>query len=601
AMNWELWNAYTDALVEYRTATTALAPSVLGGTLQDRIRRIRELCNPEMSKHNSLMGFIGVPTTRDGNIIKESEMQEFLVALTAASIVDGIDYLALADTRSGFIDEPHLNGTHDRVNTVITSFNGVRDGFADSLLNGAVKEAVKADVASVVGVTMDEAEFESRYEEMKETLAASTLEISNTVTSLVDSRLTAVDTYCVTRKGSTNAKDREYYKDLEADQWWYNCGSDKVGYRIDGDLLECRILGWMSYDYEYEGDVYWDAALYTKQTWSAIGRVNIETAVDTYTEPVHCGGNNGDGFLFYPGKPYGIEGPVSSVRIHSIRDGREDYELFYDLEQRYEAQGYSPRAVLTKIFDGLYQDLDLIDNPSSVFAAARETVIDMLLLADKGVYITDYEEVGATAKTRIERLGETTIGKINGQTQANKTVYEVQTALTGANNALSIECSDGTAFTMALGGKTETLQTFTKTTQMTGDNVALAIGEADGVQGVSVTLLETAQAYDLNVVEIPLAASDITKNDTSFTVRIYNPDTRKAYVSAYMSGSGGVAYAGDCVLYHGWNSFKVKRLNGILWDNVKKLQSLRLEFSLRDGESVAEQQPLLIASLAVER
>ena len=37
---------------------------------------------------------------------------------------------------------------------------------------------------------------------------------------------------------------------------------------------------------------------------------------------------NGDGFMIYPGKQVGIDGPVTSIRLELIRDGNEDFEYF---------------------------------------------------------------------------------------------------------------------------------------------------------------------------------------------------------------------------------------------------------------------------------
>ena len=39
-------------------------------------------------------------------------------------------------------------------------------------------------------------------------------------------------------------------------------------------------------------------------------------------------GANGDGFLTYPGKQVGIDGPVTSIRLEILRDGNEDIEYF---------------------------------------------------------------------------------------------------------------------------------------------------------------------------------------------------------------------------------------------------------------------------------
>lgn len=42
---------------------------------------------------------------------------------------------------------------------------------------------------------------------------------------------------------------------------------------------------------------------------------------------------NGDGFLIYPGNPIGFSGPISTVRLEQAREGVEDYEYLYLLQQ----------------------------------------------------------------------------------------------------------------------------------------------------------------------------------------------------------------------------------------------------------------------------
>lgn len=41
----------------------------------------------------------------------------------------------------------------------------------------------------------------------------------------------------------------------------------------------------------------------------------------------------GDGILIYSGAPFGIDTPVSSLRLETIRDGIEDYQYLCMLEQ----------------------------------------------------------------------------------------------------------------------------------------------------------------------------------------------------------------------------------------------------------------------------
>ena len=96
-----------------------------------------------------------------------------------------------------------------------------------------------------------------------------------------------------------------------------------AGYAIDAAATEARAMGWLTFEYDVSGELYYDVAR------------GLETA---WTDDLLREGANGDGTLFYPGKPAEIGGthdiPVESLRLKRIRDGREDYEYLHILKQR---------------------------------------------------------------------------------------------------------------------------------------------------------------------------------------------------------------------------------------------------------------------------
>jgi len=121
------------------------------------------------------------------------------------------------------------------------------------------------------------------------------------------------------------------------DLWWYQscmshgcysastneCDRAWPSYMIDHTAIRNRVMGWMSYFYDIRGELYFD--------------VNYCYGVsDPWATQLHFGGN-GDGNLYYPGRPDVIGGtthiPIESVRLKQIRDGLEDYEYFLQLEQ----------------------------------------------------------------------------------------------------------------------------------------------------------------------------------------------------------------------------------------------------------------------------
>ncbi|MBQ7368697.1 MAG: DUF4091 domain-containing protein [Clostridia bacterium] len=566
------------------------------------IDNIRLYCNPEKTPLTSTLGTIGITVDKSGTGVNVDKFRKQVIAVAAASIVDGIDYVDLLDTRCGWIDEPHLNGTHDLVNTALASYNAARSKMADDIRTGAVAGDIKTAVADLVGVEMTDAEFNEKFGAMQQQLADSAAGILNVITSLKDTRFTEdVESFCVTRSGVMNAKDREYYKDLEDNQWWYFCGSgsDVLSYGIDAPLLEARMVGWASYDYGYVGDVFWETVMHTKQSWNSVGRVNVETAINPYEDAYHCSNAPGDGFLVYPGKQYGIFGPVTCVRLHAIRDGREEYEMLYDLQQKYASNGYSPRALLNVLFKDLYKNIELTANADDVFVQSRKTLIELCMLANKGVFVTDYEEVGTEAKITVRCNGEMTISKLGGEEKTASESYETTVSLTNANNIFRFELTDGTKFAMSLGGKQQIIKTLESASNMTVISGAeLSDNTIDGVKGVKVKLTETE--FGDSTVSIPVGSTAITKNHTSFSVRIYNPNAKKTYVSVYLSGSGGMALAGDAVLYSGWNTVQINKPSDIKWSNVKKLDSVQLIFSLGDNEVKTDYDGLTVAYIAVE-
>ena len=103
----------------------------------------------------------------------------------------------------------------------------------------------------------------------------------------------------------------------------HDCGGSSSGgtgwpsYMIDASAVRNRAMQWLLFAYETTGELYWETgyALYAKR--------------DAWTDQWAFTGN-GDGTLFYPGKPAKIGGttnvPVASIRLKMIREGMEDFE-----------------------------------------------------------------------------------------------------------------------------------------------------------------------------------------------------------------------------------------------------------------------------------
>jgi len=100
----------------------------------------------------------------------------------------------------------------------------------------------------------------------------------------------------------------ERVKDLDPPYW-----------HIDRPLTVYRVPTWINYQYGITGLLYWSTVTTVIEPWFN----------PAFAHPRHY---NGGGFLFYPGVPCGIDGPISSMRVKNLRDGMEDYEYLALLE-----------------------------------------------------------------------------------------------------------------------------------------------------------------------------------------------------------------------------------------------------------------------------
>ena len=163
----------------------------------------------------------------------------------------------------------------------------------------------------------------------------------------------------------------EYGEEL----WWYGCNNPKVPFptfHLDDDLISSRVKSWMEYDFEIVGDLYWCVNIYkTGDAWT----------IPAYTESVQ------EGRLTYPGAKYGIFGPLSTLRLESIRESREDYECLLMIGNAIEAYNqangtnYDDQEIMDYLFDDLYDDIAVpIRDNAEVFYEQRVQMLEVLEL-----------------------------------------------------------------------------------------------------------------------------------------------------------------------------------------------------------------------------
>jgi hypothetical protein len=175
--------------------------------------------------------------------------------------------------------------------------------------------------------------------------------------------------------GNQRAKYDGFLSDPRNELWLYTsceshgCAGDDgsnpyfagwPSYVIDQPASEQRAMGFVSYEYDATGELYFAVDYDLKTAW---------------TDQWDFGGN-GDGTLFYPGTPSRIGGqhdiPIDSIRLKRIRDGREDYEYLHLADLH--GDGSQARQIATGLFPTLYQT----NVSAAAFEAARSQLASLV-------------------------------------------------------------------------------------------------------------------------------------------------------------------------------------------------------------------------------
>jgi len=135
---------------------------------------------------------------------------------------------------------------------------------------------------------------------------------------------------------------------------------DPPYWHIDRPLIVYRVPTWINYQYGITGLLYWSTVTTVIEPWYN----------PAFAHPRHY---NGGGFLFYPGVPCGIDGPVISMRMKNLRDGMEDYEYFAILVR------LTDKKTVKKIINAIAPNWWDFSKDPNKFLAAREKIAKQIL------------------------------------------------------------------------------------------------------------------------------------------------------------------------------------------------------------------------------
>lgn len=323
----ETYMRYYDVLNEYNVCAYSF-PHTTAAEFVDYVRQ-----------YYSKVAAFGIPYDAINNTTNDWEKcEQYLYAIMEASIADGVNYVDKAYYyMDQFYDEYNfIQWRKDLVKSILQTCNDLEEKVIDRLVaegklqdkNGELANTLR-DLIHVIPITaMDDSlnEFDVSY----------CLEQNNL-------------------QGDGNYVEFKKTVNPGIEYWTYNCLSgidypnqDKA---VNGFLQASRDHYWRNYELDIIGDLYWCVNGYC--TWASQDMVGgYNTIADLYTTYKRDWSTNGDGFLMYPGLPYGSEKPFGSLRLAALRDGIDENtymgmlgEMYVELAGAYgvtvtDAKGY---------------------------------------------------------------------------------------------------------------------------------------------------------------------------------------------------------------------------------------------------------------------
>lgn len=184
---------------------------------------------------------------------------------------------------------------------------------------------------------------------------------------------------------------------------WYICTAPKtphVGEFIDHSALEPRLWLWQSWQNKVDGILIWTTVLWTSPA-KYPGQLQ-----NPWNDPMSWTGHggqlgNGDGRFLYPpnrdpnnDKRKYLEGPVDSMRWELLRDGIEDYEYFWRLQQHISALEKRP-ALTAAPKSWLAQARALLIVPDTISTSLTQYTSDPVVLMNRRAQIAAAIGAGA--------------------------------------------------------------------------------------------------------------------------------------------------------------------------------------------------------------
>ncbi|MBQ7913309.1 MAG: DUF4091 domain-containing protein [Clostridia bacterium] len=607
----EMIETYHDFLLDFRISPNHLPGNDFYALLKDEKLEafldsaVKATLDPRCSNYN--ITYMDSSAVVDVDGVRSSiqtvdfvTFEKTLIAMAERSVQEKANLFKKAQTYIVFLDE------YDYNNRIVEANYNLQK------LDELCKQ-VAADLEETL--VCDDADFKA---ELLQDLAKIRHKLVGSLNADLTSKATMVPTL---DKYHTEAIRQQYEQWAEkwygedAELWTYTAmdpDPPHPTYHTEDVLISSRLMGWMMYNYNIVGNLYWNTTLYTySDGYNTMGQIQ-----DYYDTALRFWRSNGDGYLMYPGRPYGIYGPVGTVRLHSIRDGNEDYDLLYALEEIYQERGVSGDDFDT-VLHYLVQDLytgtqcNTSADVNELLIKSRELLAQLLVLAEKGVVLERAAIEGITGENNEKYNAVTfTVSAVEGTTikadgkaltpvvENGISVYTVKADLLNAENALTLTVGvDGADYALGLnlgaGGKvrTEDRALVEMLSEVSVNNAQMESAQIDGTAAIKLSGAAATYRADINVSKLAIDNSVKT-----VTLRVYAEEAGSTMRVLYQctKDSALIAALEGYELQQGWNEITLE-VSAFNCDQDEILQKLRVAFTANGTQGA-----IYLANLAWE-
>lgn len=569
----EIVDKYYDMLLRYRCAPTSVSGDDTAP--EEFAERAYAYCQKGMSTVGLSSG--GGTLDLDGfSVLDYERLTENIVALAKKSLETGYDMIEKAVYYNWWIDEPFFVTYEDgKVAAFVKAFElavnkAVADLKADPSFQGEFANQLLAEIPQIANVVTDY--NTDQYGNAHRTQPL----LRNADGSLFTYEGTSA-TLCPKPDAFGSLEERAtYHKGQEL--WWYNCNEPKYPYptyHLDDTMTSAIAVGWMMADYDIVGNLYWNCTYYLDADGSYLDNV--------YGVAYKGSGANGDGTLMYPGKVYGVDGPVATLRLDAIRDGYEDYELIRMLKDGYAALGKDSTDILDKITESIYDEASIVGDAAEYETARRillQAVGALKGSAQMTIDAIEKEEtsIGESYSFRISAAEGAKVYSDGAELTREAGGYLVKKALSESKNYLNLTVEkDGKEFALQiyLGGKQLSWQPDTYTeANVTGEFAERKL-ENDYYK------LTTAGSGDKWQVALKHdSLQQINEKTAHYLLNVYAEAGTKYTVYINYSGYGKVAAASG-TFEAGVNQIDLDIFSTVNWKRNKSV--VEISIVLEDG------------------